>query len=61
MKKRNKINQNHFSVDHPYTIDNYLALTFTEDFEKTSTHLIKFPDSWVFYDKSYRYYIFSLN
>jgi len=61
MKKRNKIIQNHFSVDHPYTIDNFLALTFLEDFEKSSTVLIKFPDSWRFYDKNYPYYFFSQN
>ncbi len=61
MKKPNKILQSHFSVDLPETIDNYLVLTFTEDDKTVSTHFVRFPDSWVFYDKRYRYYIFSLN
>ena len=60
MKNTNRITQTHFSIDLPETIENYLVLTFSEN-ESRSTHFIKLPDWWRFYDKKNRYYIFSRN
>lgn len=61
MKKPSRINQTHFSIDLPETIENYLALTFIDEHGNKSTHLVKFPEWWRFYDKKYRYSILSHN
>jgi hypothetical protein len=60
MKKPEKIIQTCFSVDSE-TYENYMVILFAENNLVISSHVIRFPKWFKYYDQQYRYYIFSHN
>jgi len=61
MKKSISIIQTCFSIEHADRFDNYMVLAFTENNQVISSHVIRFPNWWKYYDKRFRFYIFSHN
>ena len=61
MKKPISIIQTNFSIEHPETFENFMVLAFMENNEVVGSHVFRFPDWWVFWDKRFRFYIFSHN
>lgn len=61
MEKPYRIIQTDFYIEHPESYDNYMVLTFVKNNQVVATHTVKFPDWWRFYDKRYRFTLFSYN
>ena len=60
MKKSKSIIQTNFSID-TESYNNYMVIAFTQDGQVTSTHIVKYPDWFKFYNSEYPYYSPCLN
>ncbi|MCB8999336.1 MAG: hypothetical protein H6540_04610 [Bacteroidales bacterium] len=60
MNKPKHIIQNTFPIDGGQTLENFMVLTFTEG-NQTKTIMVRFPEWWRYWDRDYKYYIFSRN
>jgi len=61
MKQPIDIIQTNFSIEYPDTYENFMVLAFMADNEVLASHVFPFPDWFVFWDKRFRFYIFSHN
>lgn len=59
--KPNHIIQTDFCIEHPESYDNYMVLAYTENNQVVATHTVMYPDWWRFYDKRFRFNLFSHN
>jgi len=60
MKKPIKITHTNFTMDTD-DFDHFMVINFIEANQVKSTHIVRYPEWWRYWDKRYRYYIPSNN